>query len=255
MIRIFKNCKNMTIRFVALSLSLYSIISFSTGCSDLQSAQASNVGFLTSNYDLKEKEEIPKISYNTFNTYGKTLSSAKNTDLVSASDNNQISGGTSNFITENPGTGNENEIEMENGNKSAKRAVIKAIKNNKEYASTTEKRREIVNYALQWVGNKYVYGGTSLKNGTDCSGFTMRVFEHFNIKLDRSSSDQRSNGKKVSKPKVGDLICYYGHVAIYIGDGKIVHASNSKPYPSGGIKISDSYDYRSIASIRDVIQD
>lgn len=226
---------------------------FSTGCSDLQSAQANGVGLLTASYDLKQKEGIPKTVYSSYNTYGKTLAKAENTDLVSASDTNSVSGGTTNFVTKNPGTGNENVINTVN--ESVKKTVMKAIKDNKEYANTTDKRREIVNYALKWVGNKYVYGGTSLENGIDCSGFTMRVFEHFGIKLDRTSSDQRYNGKKVSKPQVGDLICYYGHVAIYIGDGKIVHASNSSPYPAGGIKISDSYDYRSIAGIRDVIND
>ena len=119
----------------------------------------------------------------------------------------------------------------------------------------------IAKYAVQYVGNRYVYGGTSLTNGADCSGFAMTVFANFNIKLLRVADDQMkgpssayiAEGYKkavvvqTSEMQPGDLI-FYGsgnyasHVAIYIGDGKIVHASNSQPYPAGGIKISN-YDY------------
>lgn len=120
---------------------------------------------------------------------------------------------------------------------------------------------QIANFALQYVGNPYVYGGTSLTNGADCSGFVMTVFANFNIKLLRVADDQMHGPSSsylkqgyaqaftVSEEDMrpGDLIFYgYGdyasHVAIYIGDGKIVHASNSQPYPAGGIKISN-YDY------------
>ena len=105
----------------------------------------------------------------------------------------------------------------------------------------------VADYALQFVGNPYVYGGTSLTKGADCSGFTMRVYEKFGISLPHSSSSQRSYGKEVSysDAKPGDLICYSGHVAIYIGNGKIVHAST----PSSGIKVSKA-TYKNILTVR-----
>jgi glucan-binding repeat-containing protein len=121
---------------------------------------------------------------------------------------------------------------------------------------------KIVNYALKFVGNPYVYGGTSLTKGADCSGFTMSVFAHFGYTLLRVANDQMNGPSSayiakgyaqavtvdISDIQPGDLIFYgYGnyasHVAIYIGDGQIVHASNSQPYPQGGIKISN-YDYQ-----------
>lgn len=106
-------------------------------------------------------------------------------------------------------------------------------------------RADLVNYALQFVGNPYVYGGSSLTNGTDCSGFTMRVYEHFGYSLYRSSRDQIRNGTNIGIYEVqpGDLLFYnnggstIGHVAIYIGNGQIVHAST----PRTGIIVSNAY--------------
>ena len=111
--------------------------------------------------------------------------------------------------------------------------------------------REIADYGLQFVGYPYVYGGTSLTGGTDCSGFTMRVYEHFGYSLPRTSAEQRSAGYGVdySDAQPGDLICYPGHVALYIGNGQIVHASNAK----NGIMVS-SATYRSIMAVRRIIQ-
>ena len=104
-------------------------------------------------------------------------------------------------------------------------------------------------YALQFVGNPYVYGGCSLTNGTDCSGFVMLIYRHFGVNLPHYDAAIRTRGKSVpslKEAKAGDIICYYGHVAIYLGDGRIVHASNSRD----GIKISERADYRTIAGIR-----
>ena len=97
----------------------------------------------------------------------------------------------------------------------------------------------VVAYAKQFLGNPYVWGGSSLTNGTDCSGFTMSVYAHFGYSLPRTSGAQRSAGVGVSLSEVkpGDIICYNGHVALYIGGGQIIHAST----PSTGIIISSMY--------------
>lgn len=111
------------------------------------------------------------------------------------------------------------------------------------------KGHAVVNYALQFVGNPYVWGGTSLTNGADCSGFVMKVYEAFGVKnLPHSSYKLRSVGYGVSAADVqpGDIICYSGHVAIYMGNGMIVHASNKKD----GIKISYNWQYKQVLAIR-----
>ncbi len=112
----------------------------------------------------------------------------------------------------------------------------------------SEEGQAVANYALQFVGNPYVYGGTSLTNGADCSGFVMSVYAHFGVGLPHSSAADRSVGSTVgsiSEAQPGDIICYSGHVGIYIGNGQIVHASTSRT----GIVVS-SATYRSILSIR-----
>ncbi|GFO83922.1 MULTISPECIES: C40 family peptidase [Anaerostipes] len=123
--------------------------------------------------------------------------------------------------------------------------------------AATSKGQQVVNYAKKFVGNKYKYGGTSLTKGADCSGFTMSVYKKFGKKLPHSSSGQRKVGKKVSggikKAKAGDIICYSGHVAIYMGNNKIVHASNSAKYPKGGIKVSNNAGYKKILAIRRLV--
>ena len=104
------------------------------------------------------------------------------------------------------------------------------------------------NYACQFVGNPYVYGGTSLTNGADCSGFVMSVYAQFGISLPHSSSGMRSVGYEVSQSEMqpGDIICYSGHVAIYVGNDTIVHAST----PSTGIKYTSPAAYKSIITVR-----
>lgn len=110
--------------------------------------------------------------------------------------------------------------------------------------------KEIANYACKFVGNPYVYGGTSLTNGTDCSGFTMSVYQAFGYSLPRTSTAQRSVGRGVTyaEAQPGDIMCYAGHVAIYIGGGKIVHAST----PATGIKYS-SATYKEILAVRRIV--
>ena len=110
---------------------------------------------------------------------------------------------------------------------------------------------QIVAYAKQFIGNPYVWGGNSLTDGIDCSGFTQQVYGHFGFRLDRWSGHQRYNGTGISYAEIqpGDLIYYSGHVAIYAGNGQIVHASNPNPYPAGGIKMG-SATYTTILAVR-----
>lgn len=137
----------------------------------------------------------------------------------------------------------------------AKTVMTQALRRNTEFRQASKQRQEVILYAMQYIGNKYVYGGESITDGIDCSAFTRYVMIHFGKKLPRNSYSQRSSGKSVDKPNTGDLICYSGHVAIYIGDGKIIHASNHHAYPRGGIKVSSSYKYRAVRSIRSLFND
>lgn len=143
--------------------------------------------------------------------------------------------------------------------KAAREAATKKVAENtssgsksdsgKTYASPTGSTgADVVKFAKQFVGNPYVYGGTSLTNGADCSGFVMSVYANFGVSLPHSSAADRNVGAAVNgieNAQPGDIICYSGHVGIYAGDGQIVHASTSKT----GIIVS-SATYRSILSIR-----
>ena len=113
---------------------------------------------------------------------------------------------------------------------------------------TVSNGQAVVNYAAQFVGNPYVYGGSSLTNGADCSGFVMSVYQAFGISLPHSSSALRSVGYGVSLDAIqpGDIVCYSGHVGIYAGNNTLLHASS----PSTGIKYTSPVTYREILAIR-----
>lgn len=117
-------------------------------------------------------------------------------------------------------------------------------------AQTASNGQVIVDYACQFIGNPYVWGGTSLTDGADCSGFVQSVFAHFGISLPRTTYDQIYAGVEVSYDQAmpGDLICYDGHIGIYIGNGQIVNAQN----PEQGIGISPA-TYTTILSVRRIV--
>ena len=117
--------------------------------------------------------------------------------------------------------------------------------------STYNKGQTVASFAQRFVGNPYVWGGTSLTSGADCSGFVQSVYANFGVSLPRTSYEQQNAGYEVSyaDAQPGDLICYGGHVAIYMGNGQIVHASNARD----GIKVSDNAAYRTITSVRRLV--
>lgn len=117
-------------------------------------------------------------------------------------------------------------------------------------ATGSDLGKKVAKYACQFIGNPYVMGGTSLTKGADCSGFTYRIYQDFGYSIPRTSSQQRSAGTGVaySEAQPGDLICYDGHVGMYIGGGLIVHASSAKT----GIKVSQA-QYRTILAVRRII--
>ncbi len=138
----------------------------------------------------------------------------------------------------------------------AQQAAQQAIASNSNSTTTvpvitgdSEMGVAVAEYACQFVGNPYVWGGTSLTNGADCSGFVMSVYANFGVSLPHSSTSDRTQGYEVegglANAQPGDLICYSGHVAIYIGNGQIVHASSSKT----GIIISNA-DYKKVLAVR-----
>lgn len=115
-------------------------------------------------------------------------------------------------------------------------------------SSVSASGQAVVNYASQFLGNPYVYGGSSLTNGTDCSGFVMSVYAHFGVSLPHSSGAQSGVGRGVSYEdrQPGDIICYDGHVAIYVGNDTVIHASN----PASGIKYTSPANYRTVVAVR-----
>ncbi len=131
----------------------------------------------------------------------------------------------------------------------ARKAALKKAASDFVITGDNEMGVAVAEYAIQFVGNPYVWGGVSLTNGADCSGFVMKVYEEFGVSLPHYSGSQRRQGYAVKgglkNAQPGDLICYSGHVALYIGDGMIVHAASEK----SGIKIGKA-NYRTILAVR-----
>lgn len=151
--------------------------------------------------------------------------------------NNSSSAGTSNQSSSSTGSSSSSSTETSSTSSSTESAP-----------STSSSGQSVVNYASQFLGYPYVYGGSSLTGGTDCSGFVMSVYAHFGVSLPHSSSALRSAGYGVSYDSMqpGDILCYDGHVAIYAGGNTVIHASN----PADGIKYTSPANYRPVVAVR-----
>lgn len=166
----------------------------------------------------------------------------------SASGSNTAASSGSSTSSKNNTSGSSSSVATSKDNGSSSSSSSGSSGSSVSYNPTGQ---SVVNYACQFVGNPYVWGGTSLTNGADCSGFIMSVYAKFGVSLPHSSGAMAGCGRGVSYSEAmpGDIICYAGHVAIYMGGGQIVHASNAKD----GIKISGNAAYRPIVAVRRVL--
>lgn len=190
--------------------------------------------------EARKAEEAAKATENTGDTEGTEAGNEAAADVADNSEKPE-----NNSEAENSEAGSESEPEDSGSSSNG------LTDNDLDPAYTTSvSGSDVVKYACQFVGNPYVFGGTSLTEGCDCSYFVMACFKEFGIYLPRSSYAMQSKGNAVSYScaKAGDIICYPGHVAIYMGDGKIVHASS----PTKGICYG-SATYRTISTIRRVL--
>ena len=179
---------------------------------------------------------------------GTTKPSGGNT---TPSTGNTTTPSTGNVSTTTPSTGNTGTATPTTGNTGTTTKPSTGSSSNTSKPGNASAGQKIANKGCEYIGNPYVYGGNSLTNGIDCSGFVQQIHAKFGISTPRNSTSLRYGGKAVAVSDMmpGDVVCYEGHVAIYIGGGQIVHASNSKPYPAGGIKTSNAY-YRTIVAVR-----
>ena len=185
---------------------------------------------------------------NTTPSTGNTTPSTGNTGTTKPSGGNTTPS-TGNTTT--PSTGNVSTTTPSTGNTGMTTKPSTGSSSNTSKPGNASAGQKIANKGCEYIGNPYVYGGNSLTNGIDCSGFVQQIHAKYGISTPRNSTSLRYGGKAVAVSDMmpGDVVCYEGHVAIYIGGGQIVHASNSKPYPAGGIKTSNAY-YRTIVAVR-----
>lgn len=192
-----------------------------------------------------QQEEAKKAAANSNNNKTASNNDSNSTNKTNTNKNNTSNNKTNNSSNDTNKTSNSN-TDKKNNNSSDKgdSGSSGSVAYNPTGAS-------VVAYAQQFVGNPYVWGGTSLTNGADCSGFVMSVYAKFGVSLPHSSGALAGVGKGVSYADAmpGDIICYPGHVAIYMGGGAIVHASNERD----GIKISGNAAYKTIVAVRRVL--
>lgn len=200
---------------------------------------------------LKKEEEARRAAEEAAR---KALESQKKQNSTSSNSNKNTggskpagnSGGSSSGSTNTGSSGGSNSGSTNTGNSGGSSSG-----GSSSSSQSSDLGQQIANYALKFLGNPYVYGGTSLTNGADCSGFVQSVYKNFGISLPRTSGEQGASGSAVDgvkNAKPGDLVWYSGHIGIYIGNEQIVHASNSKV----GIITSNVY-YRKILGIRRIV--
>ncbi len=197
---------------------------------------------------VEAPKDTPQISKPQTGTSTKPKPETGNGGSENAADNNN--GGSNNTSGDKSNIGGSNNLSGDKNN---------TDNNNTQNSNQTTSKptntalgQKIANTACQYIGNKYVYGGNSLTDGIDCSGFVYQIHKLFGISTPRNSTALRTGGKAVNYSDMlpGDVICYSGHVAIYIGGNTIVHASNSAPYPKGGIKTTSPANYRTVLAVR-----
>lgn len=177
-------------------------------------------------------------------------SSTGNSSSNSSSSNSSAGSSSSNSSSSNSSAGSGSSNSSSSGSTSSAGSSAGSSSGNagSSSSSSVSNGQAVVDYAKQFVGNPYVYGGTSLTNGADCSGFVMSVYKAFGVDLPRTSAQQRSAGYAVNLSDIqpGDIVCYSGHVGIYAGNNTLLHASNEKT----GITYTSPITYRKILAVR-----
>lgn len=172
-------------------------------------------------------------------------SGSASTGNTSSSNGSSSSGNAS---SSSSGSTSSNSNSSSSGSTSSDSSTGGGSSSDSSMGNSVSNGQAVVNYAMQFLGNPYVYGGTSLTNGADCSGFVQSVYAAFGVKLPRNSTAQRSAGYAVSLANIqpGDIVCYSGHVGIYAGNNTLIHASNERT----GITLTSPVTYRTVLAVR-----
>ena len=179
---------------------------------------------------------------NNTNTTSNAGSSSQTSGNTSSGSSSQTSGNTSS------GSSSQTSGNTSSGSSSQTSGNSSSGSSSSQQSGSISNGQAVVNYAKQFLGNPYVYGGTSLTNGADCSGFVQSVYAAFGVSLPRNSTAQRSAGYAVSLADIqpGDIVCYSGHVGIYAGNNTLIHASNERT----GITLTSPVTYRQVLAVR-----